>query len=102
MFLIECSQIRIVSNDTSLLPVENVKFSSYNSTYMNASTGWCPDTSDISPSVHLTFAEQLYLLYILRFNPYVANFSITHENSSGENATYTNVDGIYVRSIQAV
>ena len=68
---------------------------------MNTSTGWCPDMSDTSPSVHLTFVEQVYLLYAVgsTYNGHYGSFSIIYKNSTGGNVTYMNVDGKSVRSI---
>ena len=98
---LECSQIRAISNDNSLLPAENVAYSSPPDMYyenMNISTGLC-FTTDMS-SVHLTFVEPVYLVYALGSFYYYNNnsFSITYKNSFGEDVTYMNMDGIYVRS----
>ena len=94
---IECSQIRAISNNISLLPTENIDYYPPNMYYgdMNISTGWCPNI-DMLPSVLLTFVEPVYLLYIV--GSFYTDFSITYENSFGENITYMNMDGIYVRS----
>ena len=75
-------------------------FSSYLSSYMDISNGWCAPSSDPSPTVTLSFTEPLYLLYaIVRGDgsDYVSGFSVMYENSSGEHATYMTVDGMLVR-----
>ena len=100
LFSIECSQVRAISNNNSLLPPENVDYSLLPDMYdedMNISTGWCSYT-DMSPSVYLTFVEPVYLLYAVG-SFYNNGFSVTYKNPFGENVTYTNMDGIYVRSV---
>ena len=101
MFSVECSQIRAVSNNNTLLPVENIIFSSYLSpSYMDISSGWCALGRDLSPNANLTFTEPLYLLYaVVRGDvpDYVSGFSFIYANSSGERVTYMTVDRTLVR-----
>ena len=96
MFSVECSQITAVSNNASLLPAENIVFSSIlGSAYMDISDGWCARSSDPSPNVTLTFTMPLNLLYaVVRGDgsDYVSDFSLIYENASSERVTYTNVD----------
>ena len=67
---------------------------------MNISTQWCSNHgAGMSTSVLLTFVEPVYLLYALG-SFHDTDFSITYKNSFGENITYMNMDGIYVRSNQ--
>ena len=96
IFSVECSQTRAISNNISLLPTENINYSPPNTHNRdrNISTLWCPET-DMLPSVLLTFVEPVYLLYVVG-SFYDNDFSITYENSFGENVTYTKMDGIYV------
>ena len=99
LFSVECSQITAVSNNGSLLPTENIVFSSILVT-MDISGGWCVGSSDLSPNVNLTFTMPLYLLHaIVRGygSNYVSDFSLIYENASSERVTYTNVDGDSVR-----
>ena len=97
---IECSQIRAISNNNSILPTDNIDYSPHNmhnENNMNISTQWCSyHDADMSPSVLLTFVEPVYLLYAL--GSFYTDFSVTYKNSFGENITYMNMDGIYVRS----
>ena len=101
MFSVECSQIRAVSNNNTLLPVGNIIFSSYlSSSYMDISSGWCASSTDPSPNATLSFTEPLYLLYaVVRGDgwDYVSGFSFMYANSSGERETYVTVDGTSVR-----
>ena len=98
---IECSQIKAISSNNSLLPAENIVYSPPPDMYdedMNISTGWCSG-ANMSPSVYLTFVEPVHLVYAVgSFYYYNNEFSITYKNSFGEDVTYTNMDGIYVRS----
>ena len=91
MFSVECSQINLVPVNFSFASVlSNVDV-------------WCPALP--SPNVTLTFTEPYYLLYIVirRIrNSNVTTFSLSYENSSSENVTYVNVDGVYVRHLTAV
>ena len=97
-FSVECSQIRAVSKNNTLLPPEDIVFSSYLRSYMDISSGWCAATSiDSLRTVTLTFTEPLYLFYVIargHGSDYVSEFSITYENSSGEHMTYVTVDGM--------
>ena len=97
---IECSHIRAISNNNSILPTNNIDYSPRNmldENNMNISTLWCSNHDiDMSPSVLLTFVEPVYLLYAL--GSFYTDFSITYKNSFGKNITYMNMDGIYVRS----
>ena len=61
---------------------------------------WCAYSSDSTPNANVIFTEPLLLLYaVVRGNDiyYVTEFSLTYENSSGENVTYVDVDGDSVR-----
>ena len=64
----------------------------------NISTRLCSDAL-MSSSVHLTFVKPVYLVYAVGSLYYHnTDFSIMYKNSFGENVTYMNMDGIYVRS----
>ena len=82
-----------------MLPPESTVFSYYSHTYSTADV-WCTWLSDSSPNANMTFSEPLYLLFAVvrgNNNSYVTKFSLTYENSSGENVIYMNVDGNSVR-----
>ena len=87
IFPVECSQI-------SLLPNENVRFSSHSPSDMDV---WCPGELDLFPYAILTFAEPHYLLYAIVSENDFTYFSLTYKNLSGESVTYMNVDGFSVR-----
>ena len=99
-------QIIDVNSVASLLPAENINFSSifnsstFNSSFTNISDVWCTELKDKSPHVTLNFTEPLYLLYaVIRGDPpiyYVTNFSFVYENPSVEGITYVNVNGTSV------
>ena len=77
-----------------MLPAENVVYSPPD-IHMNISTGSCSHPQSLS--VHLTFVKPVYLVYAVgSFDSYI--FSITYNDSFGGNVTYTNMNGIYVRS----
>ena len=85
-----------------MLPAENVTYfpsSDMDNEDMNISTRWCFDVFMSSPRVHLNFVEPVYLVYAVgSFYNHSTGFSITYKNSSSESVTYTNLNGIYVRS----
>ena len=103
MFSVECRQITEITANASLLPTQNIEYSTY-STLSNMAV-WCTEfeSSDPSPYVKLNFTEPVYLIYA-EFrgngihNYYVTNFSLIYQNSSNESVTYTDVDGNSVRT----
>ena len=103
VFSVECSQIREISSNASLLPDENIEYSTYYSQLSNMDV-WCAEHSDLSPNIKLIFTEPVYLLSaVFRgrnsiLNYYVTNFSLIYQNPSNENMIYTGVDGNSVRN----
>ena len=102
MFCVECRQIQDITINTSLLPDENISYSTNFSRYTSISNVWCADSEDSSPDVNLSFTEPVYLLHaVFRgrscYNNYVTNFSMVYRSPSGEDVTYMNVNGSSVR-----
>ena len=99
LYSVECSQVRAVSNNITLLPPDDIVFSSYLA-FMDISLGWCASSSDSSRTVTLPFTEPLYLLYATvrgHGYDYVSEFSFMYENSSGDHVTYMTADRMMVR-----
>ena len=81
--LTECSQIRAVSDNANILPVENIQCSSMSLTLDadSISTGWCG--TDSSPYFIANFTEPVHLLYALASGfsfYYLTGFSYTYED----------------------
>ena len=103
-FSVECHQIRDVSSNASLLPVDNIDYSTSLVDYMNISDVWCAYLRDSLVHVNLSFTESVYLLVAVfrgGNSNYVTNFSVTYKNPSGENVTYMNINGVSVRHFNA-
>jgi len=95
-FFTECSQIRAVSDNPSILSPENIEYSSHTSAVGQRviSRGWCG--TDNSPHFIANFTEPVHLLYALASGVsiyFLTSFSYIFENRSSAMIHYMNVDG---------